>query len=155
MSVARPDVSKLEDALRALEDGTYRTLGVSVGSKKIAKPGLKIVKKHMQLIPTLFAPPTLPHYGTYTMICLDLDAPFISWNPLGPVAHWIHTNFKISQQHQRELQAAEPPIARLVAAGPPPLAAPHRYVVLLYKQNPDLPIPSNLKAKGSTVTQRT
>jgi phosphatidylethanolamine-binding protein (PEBP) family uncharacterized protein len=88
------------------------------------------------------------------MICLDLDAPFISWNVLSPVVHWIQTGLKINQQQQRELQAVEPPIARWAAAGPPPLAAPHRYVFLLYHQNPDLPIPSNLKEKEFSITQR-
>lgn len=170
-----PDVSKIEDALRGLENGTYRTLGLNVGSKKIARPGMKIAKKRTKLkmafflsnaiaitknskdtqpTPTLFAPPDLPHDGTYAMISLDLDAPFISWNALSPVAHWIQTGLKINQQQQRELQTGEAPIARWAAAGPPPLAAPHRYVFLLYRQNPDSPIPSSLKEKELTITQR-
>lgn len=170
-----PDISKFEDALRGLENGTYRTLGLSVGSKKITSPGLKIPKKGKKLIiyfflsyiiakinnltetqptPTLFAPPDLPHDATYAVISLDLDAPFMSWNALSPIAHWIQTGLKIDQQHQRELKSAEPSIAPWAAAGPPPFAAPHRYVFLLYHQNPESTVPPNLKDKELTIPQR-
>lgn len=170
-----PDVSKLEDALRGLENGTYRTLGLSLGSKKVTSPGLKVPKKGNKLIinfflghiistintsketqptPTLFAPPDLTHDATYAVIALDLDAPFMSWNALSPIAHWIQTGLKIDQQQQRELKSAEPPIAPWAAAGPPPLAAPHRYVFLLYHQNTESAIPPNLKEKELTIPQR-
>ncbi|QKX55470.1 uncharacterized protein TRUGW13939_02563 [Talaromyces rugulosus] len=149
-----PDVSKIEDLLRGLENGTYHTLGLSLGSKKVTSPGLQIAKKETQPSPTLFAPPDLPHEATYTIISLDPDAPFISWNALSPIAHWIQTGFKIDQQHQRELKSDERPIAPWAAAGPPPLAAPHRYVFLLYHQNTESAIPPDLKEKEFSITQR-
>jgi hypothetical protein len=170
-----PDVSKIEDVLRGLENGTYHTLGLSLGSKKVTSPGLQIAKKGKKTIlisflgqiiamvnnstetqpsPTLFAPPDLPHDATYAIISLDLDAPFISWNALSPIAHWIQTSLKIDQQHQRELKSDERPIAPWAAAGPPPLAAPHRYVFLLYRQNTESAIPPNLKEKELSITQR-
>lgn len=40
-----PDISKIEDLLRSLEDGTYRTLGLSLGEKSISTPGERIPKK--------------------------------------------------------------------------------------------------------------
>lgn len=111
-----------------------------------------MVFKDTQQIPTLSAPPGLPQ-GTYTVISIDLDAPFISWNVLGPVAHWIQTGFKVNQPEQ-ELNSDEPAIAPWVAAGPPPGAAPHRYVFLLYNETPGSTVSPNLKEKPMSLMQR-
>lgn len=109
--------------------------------------------KDTQPTPTLFAPLDLPQDGTYAIISLDLDAPFISWNALSPIAHWIQTGLKIHQQ-QRELKSDQPCIAPWAAAGPPPMAAPHRYVFLLYHQDPDWKIPQNFREKPLKISQR-
>jgi hypothetical protein len=49
-----PDVSKIEDVLRGLENGTYHTLGLSLGSKKVTSPGLQIAKKGKKSILIFF-----------------------------------------------------------------------------------------------------
>lgn len=77
----------------------------------------------------------------------------MSWNVASPIAHWIQTGFEVEQSNQ-ELKSDEPAIAPWVAAGPPPGAAPHRYVFLLYSQKPLSTIPPNLKEKPMGIFQR-
>jgi phosphatidylethanolamine-binding protein (PEBP) family uncharacterized protein len=105
--------------------------------------------------PVLSAPSTLPEEDTYTVIALDIDAPFRSRNVLSPIAHWIQTDFKIQDQNQgqqsRKLESGESPVIPWLPAGPPPGAAPHRYIFLLYKQRPDKSVPAELKKKGARV----
>ncbi|GIJ85003.1 hypothetical protein Asppvi_003858 [Aspergillus pseudoviridinutans] len=146
-----PDVSHHETVLLGLRNGIYSTLGVSLGSHRVT-PGEKIDKKDTHPTPTLVAPLDLPP-GAYTIICIDLDAPFISWNVLSPVAHWIQTGFKITHPDQ-ELKSDEPAIAPWTAASPPPAAVPHRYVFFLYNQNPNSNIPLGLKEKPMGIMQR-
>ncbi|KAL4972610.1 phosphatidylethanolamine-binding protein [Aspergillus desertorum] len=146
-----PDVSKYEVVLQGLMNGTYRTLGLSIGSQNVT-PGLKVAKQETQSTPTLSAPADLRH-GVYTVISLDLDAPFASWNVLSPAVHWIQVGFKVGQPSQ-ELKSDELPIVPWVAANPPPGTAPHRYVFFLYNQNPGSTIPSNLKEKPLNSWQR-
>lgn len=101
--------------------------------------------------PTLFAPADLPKDGTYTMLCLDLDAPFGSFNFLSPIVHWLQTDFKVVGQ---ELKSDQTAIAPYLGAGPPPGAAPHRYLFLLYDQKPGQVIPPNWKNKPFSHPQR-
>lgn len=85
--------------------------------------------------PTLTVPAALSE-GSYTAICLDLDAPFISFNPMSPVAHWIQTDLRASafSKETMGLTSDKLPLGPWVPAGPPPGAAPHRYLIILYKQ---------------------
>jgi phosphatidylethanolamine-binding protein len=99
------------------------------------------------------APPDLPQ-GSYAIIAIDLDPPFVSFNILGPGAHWVQTGFTISEQPNRELKSDDPAIAYWAAAAPPPGAAPHRYVFFLYEQTPDTSIPPNYKEKPFSLSQR-
>ena len=92
--------------------------------------------------PTLSAPHGLPQ-GVYTIIAIDLDGPLVSWNVCSPTAHWVQTGFTV-QQSSQELKSDEPAIAPWAAAGPPPGAAPHRYLFLLYSQHVSA-IPPNLR----------
>jgi phosphatidylethanolamine-binding protein (PEBP) family uncharacterized protein len=74
---------------------------------------------------------------TYLVICIDLDAPFISFSFLAPILHWLQSGLKASQDGSGTLQSSEPPISNYRGPGPPPGAAPHRYVFLLYEQPDD------------------
>ncbi|KAL3428696.1 phosphatidylethanolamine-binding protein [Aspergillus tetrazonus] len=146
-----PDVSKHLLVLQGLMNGTYRTLGLSIGSQNVT-PGLKIPKRDAKPTPTLSAPADLRH-GVYTVISLDLDAPFASWNVFSPAAHWIQMGFKVEQPNQ-VLKSDELPITPWVAANPPPGAAPHRYVFFLYNQTPSSTIPRDLEEKPLSRFQR-
>lgn len=72
-------------------------------------------------------------------ICLDLDAPFASAPLLSPILHWLqpglHASSSTSGQRDVELDSSSTRfVADWAPAGPPPGAAPHRYVFLLYNQ---------------------
>ncbi|QGA17308.1 hypothetical protein EYB26_004979 [Talaromyces marneffei] len=164
------DVSKHTAVLQDLKNGAIRTLGVSIGQVTIT-PGLKIAKAgedrlfSLELIksdksssethqaPKLTAPSDLPKDSSYAVICLDLDAPFISWNFMSPIAHFIQTDLKASQVEGGvlELKSGEPTIGPWVGAGPPPGAQPHRYVFYLYEQKgTDSSIASKIKPFSTT-----
>ncbi|KAH8700108.1 putative phosphatidylethanolamine-binding protein [Talaromyces proteolyticus] len=147
-----PDISKHESILEGLINGTYHTLGLSIGSHKVVTPGEKIAKRDTHGTPKLLAPPGFPQ-GVYAIISIDIDAPFITWNVLSPAAHWIQTGLK-SAQGSQELTSDEPAIASWVGAGPPPGAAPHRYAFFLYLQKPDSIIPPNLREGHFGLMQR-
>ena len=65
--------------------------------------------------------------------------------------HWVQTDLKPStiQAEDSEvglkLETSDPPVAPWLPAGPPPGAAPHRYVFLLYRQEGE--VKSELKGK--------
>ncbi|KAL2808608.1 phosphatidylethanolamine-binding protein [Aspergillus granulosus] len=151
-----PDISKHEAFIQALESGTYTTLGLRVGSQTVT-PGAKVSKHETRSTPALYAPPTLAP-GTYTLLAIDIDAPYFSWNVLSPIVHWIQTGFTIppgeeSQEAKQsgedtELKSTDPVIVPWLPAGPPPGTAPHRYVFALYQQPPGASVPAPEKLKG-------
>lgn len=74
--------------------------------------------------------------ATYLAIGLDLDAPFPSFDVLGPILHWIQPGLRVEPADGAapSLKATEPFIANYIAPAPPPLSSPHRYVFFLYEQ---------------------
>ncbi|KAL3465532.1 phosphatidylethanolamine-binding protein [Aspergillus heterothallicus] len=150
-----PDISKHEAFIQALESGTYASLGLRIGSQTVA-PGTKVSKQETLSTPTIYAPATLAP-GTYTLIAIDIDAPYFSWNVLSPIVHWIHTGLTIPPRAEEEpelagreveLKSADPALVPWLPAGPPPGTAPHRYVFALYKQAPGASAPEKEKLKG-------
>ena len=91
-----------------------------------------------------------PSGGTYyyLIVGLDIDAPYPSFGPLGPILHWIQPGLKpvpkeeapsgdggqVMQQQQQLLKAEEPFVANYIGPAPPPGSAPHRYVFFLFEQ---------------------
>lgn len=69
--------------------------------------------------------------ATYLVVALDLDAPFPSFDVLGPILHWIQPGLKVKDN---ELEATEPFVANYIGPAPPPGSSPHRYSFYLYKQ---------------------
>jgi phosphatidylethanolamine-binding protein (PEBP) family uncharacterized protein len=69
------------------------------------------------------------------VVGLDLDAPFPSFNVLGPVLHWIQPGFTAGPDNK--LTSNEPFLANYLGPGPPPGSAPHRYTFLLFEQPRD------------------
>ncbi|KAL2826621.1 phosphatidylethanolamine-binding protein [Aspergillus cavernicola] len=149
-----PNISKYESILRDLENGAYATLGLSIGSVEEVTPGTKIAKKDTQSTPTISSPAGLSEGNYYTVISLDIDAPYTSWNALSPIMHWIQTDFQMSESSSRLRSDDELPVVPWLPAGPPPGAAPHRYIFLLYAQTPGSAIPPGLKGKSIRRLQR-
>lgn len=82
--------------------------------------------------PQLSYPAAAPS-ATYMVICLDLDAPFPSFNPLSPILHWLQPGLKLSGT-EGALECGEPWVVNYAPPGPPPISSPHRYVYFLYEQ---------------------
>lgn len=70
------------------------------------------------------------------MINLDLDAPFPSFDKLGPILHWVQSGLKVvaSTENAAPFEVSAPFIANYIAPAPPPRSSPHRYVFFLYEQ---------------------
>ena len=77
--------------------------------------------------------------GPYVGICLDLDAPFKSLSFLGPILHWAQPEMTLegTDDIKTLVATSNPPIAEYAGPGPPPGAAPHRYVFFVYEQPSD------------------
>ncbi|KAL4770315.1 phosphatidylethanolamine-binding protein [Aspergillus nidulans var. acristatus] len=126
-----PDITKHESLLRGLSTRTYPVLGIGINGQQVT-PGSKINKREGT--------------GKYTAISIDVDAPFISWNVLSPIVHSIQTDLQIDKS-SGELKSNEDALVPWLPAGPPPAAAPHRYIFILYAQKPDSGIPEEVKRK--------
>ena len=74
--------------------------------------------------------------ATYLAIGLDLDAPFPSFDVLGPILHWIQPGLTAEPAGGAAsgLKATEPFIADYIGPAPPPGSSPHRYIFFLYEQ---------------------
>lgn len=66
------------------------------------------------------------------VVALDLDAPFPSFGPLGPILHWIQPGFKADANNK--LTSTEPFVANYIGPAPPPGSSPHRYSFFLFEQ---------------------
>lgn len=83
------------------------------------------------------SPPKLSFPGlstdkTYFVVCLDIDAPFLSFKVLGPILHWIQPGVKASVSGELDLSA--PFVCNYIGPAPPPGSGPHRYTFYLYEQ---------------------
>lgn len=69
---------------------------------------------------------------TYLIVSLDIDAPFPSFDILGPILHWIQPGVKISESGT--LDTTAPFVADYIGPAPPPGSSPHRYIFFLYEE---------------------
>lgn len=78
----------------------------------------------------------------YLVVCLDLDAPYPSWDKLGPILHWNQPDLQPepSSSGGFTLKITGPPIANYAKPQPPPYSAPHRYTFFLYEQPADFDV---------------
>lgn len=70
--------------------------------------------------------------GTYLVIGLDIDAPFPSFDVLGPILHWVQPGLKAEEGPV--LKPTQPFVANYIGPAPPPGSSPHRYIFFLYEQ---------------------
>ena len=91
----------------------------------------------------------------YMVVCLDLDPPFVSFPFAGPINHWLQSGFRLSQfGGSGKLETTDPFVINYFRPEPPPGAAPHRYLFLLYEQPIDFPVTSYAPGKAVGVPAR-
>ena len=89
------------------------------------------------MIPEAQEPPKLSFDGAdkngkYMVVALDMDAPFPSFDVLGPILHWIQPG--LTAGTDGALATPDPFVANYIGPAPPPGSAPHRYCFFLYEQ---------------------
>ncbi|KIW05256.1 uncharacterized protein PV09_03789 [Verruconis gallopava] len=134
MSFIRIFTTKMADqeAVRAVLNSTITTLKFSFDGQEVAN---KAYCSRTVATP----PPTLVWPGApadpvkkYLHVNLDLDAPFASFNLLSPILHFLQGDLTVG--NNGILESSSPPLTYWARPGPPPGAAPHRYVSILYEQ---------------------
>lgn len=81
------------------------------------------------------------------VVSVDLDAPFPSFAPWGPVLHWLQAGFAV-EAASGDLASSDPAITSWIGPGPPPISGPHRYVFILYDQPADFETSLFTRASG-------
>jgi len=120
----------IETGFALIKNDESKILDVTVGKHQV-KPGMQIPKAEAQETPQVSFKSTS---GTsYIVISLDIDAPFPSWDGLGPILHWNQSGFK-SDPATGKLTTAAPFVANWIGPAPPPGSGPHRYIFLLYDE---------------------
>lgn len=100
-----------------------------------------------QSLPELYLPNA---QGTYLVVCLDMDPPFVTAPFLGPALHWIQSGFKHVLGSQT-MVTDQPFIVDYAGPGPPPGSGPHRYAFFLYLQPDDFEVKSHAPPNGQKV----
>ncbi|KAJ9264368.1 hypothetical protein DTO212C5_7203 [Paecilomyces variotii] len=148
-----PPCKSAEAALSAIKDDESKVLGLTVNGNKV-EPGQHIPKAEATSPPELSFNTTS---GTYLVINVDLDAPFKSFNFLGPVLHWVQSGLtpEMIEGGTSVLKPHDTPvIANYARPGPPPGSGPHRYVFLLYEQPEGFDVTKYAPAGGKPVGVR-
>lgn len=134
-----PANESVKKALALIEGDKSKVLGLKVGDHAVETPGQYIPRAEAQSPPLLSFPAPSPS-ATYLVIGLDIDAPFPSFDVLGPILHWVQPGLKADPSTQTDgvtrvpLKTAEPFVADYIGPAPPPGSSPHRYVFFLYEQ---------------------
>ncbi|KAF4979170.1 hypothetical protein FZEAL_4543 [Fusarium zealandicum] len=70
--------------------------------------------------------------GPYMAICVDLDAPYVTFPLLSPIVHWIQPGMQPNEAGILEYPGSC--VVDWLQPTPPPLSGPHRYVFILFEQ---------------------
>ncbi|OAA77844.1 Phosphatidylethanolamine-binding protein PEBP [Akanthomyces lecanii RCEF 1005] len=138
---ACPSVLTALERLDASPDKTSQLRIVFPGNTAISSVGIKLSKLATKDAPTISVSTSLvkPHDGDkYIAMCIDLDAPFVSFSFLGPITHWLQTDLVAAKDSSQDgfttLETETRSIFPYAGPGPPPPSAPHRYVFMLWEQ---------------------
>ncbi|KAL6253402.1 hypothetical protein RBB50_001126 [Rhinocladiella similis] len=126
-----PSNESVKRNLKLIQHEASKVLGLTVG-KHTPKPGDYIPKADAQTAPSI-SYAGLDSSKSYMVVCLDIDAPFRSFDILGPILHWIQPGFTVIHG-SAELSSTAPFVVNYIGPAPPPGAAPHRYCFFLYEQ---------------------
>ncbi|KAE8153676.1 phosphatidylethanolamine-binding protein [Aspergillus avenaceus] len=133
-----PSNQSIQTALSLIEQNPPQILNLTVGPHQEVKPGQYIPRAEAQSAPQISFP-VASSSATYMVVALDIDAPFPSFNVLGPILHWIQPGLKA---RDGRLEITEPSVVNYIGPAPPPGSSPHRYLFFLYEQ------PSNFEGKA-------
>jgi len=124
--------------VKAVLSNSLPLLQITFDSETVKEPGQFLSRSAATPTPKVAYKATS---GTYLLLNVDLDAPFKSLPFLGPILHWLEPSLTLSSSPQEEGFATltKDEGSKLSSVfwappGPPPGAAPHRYVFLLYEQ---------------------
>ncbi|KAJ5381712.1 Phosphatidylethanolamine-binding protein PEBP [Penicillium cataractarum] len=134
-----PSDAHVKAALALIKGDESKVLGLTVGDHKNIQPGQYVPRGDAQ------SPPELAFTGldsskTYLVVSLDIDAPFPSFDVLGPILHWIQPGVKVTESGT--LDTTAPFVANYIGPAPPPGSSPHRYIFFLYEE------PAGFEAKA-------
>jgi phosphatidylethanolamine-binding protein (PEBP) family uncharacterized protein len=92
--------------------------------------------------------------STYLVIGLDIDAPFPSFDVLGPILHWVQPGLKAEEPTgaATPLKVTQPFVANYIGPAPPPGSSPHRYIFFLYEQPADFDVAKHAPADGKPLS---
>jgi hypothetical protein len=144
------EIPSVKYTLNKLKEQSSITLKLHFPSNKtVSDPGTRLTRAESKDLPSLSLSSSLikDPATKYIAIALDLDAPFPSWPSLSPILHGIQTDLVASAAPDTDgcvkLEAGSvAPVVSYVSPAPPPLSAPHRYVVMIWKQ------PEGMDAEG-------
>lgn len=147
-----PANASVKRILSAVENDSSKTLGVTVNGKAITTKqyipragasSLSRSRTHVHTLTISTESQSAPEISyavpdpsaTYMVVALDIDAPFPTFDLLGPILHWIQPGFKAGPNNV--LTSSEPFVANYIGPAPPPCSSPHRYVFFLFEQPND------------------
>lgn len=133
-----PPNKSVQAGLELIKKDPSKVLGLTIGKHNITKPGQYVPRADAQSPPQLTFPGA-SRSRSYVVIALDLDAPFPSFDKLGPVLHWVQSGLEVvasteSAAAPAPFEISAPFIANYIGPAPPPGSSPHRYVFFLYEQ---------------------
>jgi len=144
-----PTNAVVKRILSAIETDESKVLGLTVNGKAITTKQF-IPRAEAQSAPEISYAVPNPS-ATYIVVALDLDAPFPSFGPLGPILHWIQPGFKLSP-NATTLTSDQPFVANYIGPAPPPVSAPHRYSFFLFEQPDDFDGKKHAPADGKPLS---
>ncbi|KUI63482.1 Carboxypeptidase Y inhibitor [Cytospora mali] len=128
-----PSNKSVQAGLELLKKDPSKVLGLTIGKHNITEPGQYVPRADARSPPQLTLASASPS-KSYVVIALDLDAPFPSFDKLGPILHWVQSGLKVGGTSAAPFDISEPFVANYIGPAPPPGSSPHRYVFFLYEQ---------------------
>jgi phosphatidylethanolamine-binding protein (PEBP) family uncharacterized protein len=139
------------ETIKAILASEVPALSISFGETEVKEAGYYLSRQLAQEAPKISFPGATAG-KKYIVLSIDLDAPFISFPILGPILHWVRSDLSTtssastsSSPQEGVLESETSTLVPWGPPGPPPGAAPHRYVFCLYEQpeglTPDMVIP--------------
>ncbi|GAM91568.1 hypothetical protein ANO11243_096200 [Dothideomycetidae sp. 11243] len=127
-------------ALTACKSSGPSTLQLQYASRTLSDADV-VAKKGPHSRPSIPPSLSLSSYSAPTSlsvilkrtICIDIDAPFVSAPLLSPIVHLIQPSLRTSTNNSI-LESSDKPILSWLPPNPPPFAAPHRYLFMLFRQ---------------------